>query len=386
MKNSILLCLFGAVAFGQQFQNTYGFMSINSMTAGSLAQSAAATWYTTGLMPWTSATLSNPEFYAASSTGSPTTSGDVTLWVCPDVGGSPGTCPSPIATSSTIASATAPGMIAFTGISVALTAYTQYWLVVTNSSSGGTKYFSWRYYTSVPPNMIAGGFTGQQVKTSTNSGSTWTTSNNSVAAFRVQLGSSYAGLPLVTSAVNAVTNQKLYSSHTWGPTFTMPPHVSMNMKGCGFAYLTVGTPTGNLECQVWSDNGTTATLVATSNLVLSSAQVDTSVRFGALLFTTSVPLVGGTTYHIALINTAADSSSNYYNANMFTVDSDVNSLGILPFGGTLKGAYCLGTCTTSSNWVTTYDIPIFSIMLDPGGEFNSTGGGTAVQRISGYVK
>ena len=386
MRTLPLLFLLASTAGAQQFQNTYGFLTANSAVPGTVSQSAAATWYATGLMPFANQTMSNPQFYSNTSFGSPGLTGDVTLSVCPDSGGSPGTCASPIATSSTIVSATSPGWISFSGISVSLTAFHQYWLVLTNTSSGATKYFSWRTFAAMTPNAISGGFTGEQMKTSANSGGAWTTTAGAVAAFRVQYASSYAGFPYTTAALNGVTNQKLYGSHTWGPTFTMPPNVSMNMKGCEFMYIAVGSPTGNLECQVWSDNGTTATLLATSDLTLPASQVDTTARSGAFLFATPVVLAAGTTYHLALIDTAADSSSNYFDANLVTVDSDANSLALLPFGGTLKASYCLSTCTLSASWITTYDIPLFSIMLDPAGEFNSTGGGGAVQRIVGYVK
>ena len=144
MRTLPLLFLLASTAGAQQFQNTYGFLTANSAVPGTVSQSAAATWYATGLMPFANQTMSNPQFYSNTSFGSPGLTGDVTLSVCPDSGGSPGTCASPIATSSTIVSATSPGWISFSGISVSLTAFHQYWLVLTNTSSGATKYFSWR--------------------------------------------------------------------------------------------------------------------------------------------------------------------------------------------------------------------------------------------------
>jgi hypothetical protein len=150
----------------------------------------------------------------------------------------------------------------------------------------------------------------------------------------------------------------------------------MNVKGVAFGVSKTGTPTGNLRVRVYTDSGGTSTLVATSDVAIAPANVLTGSYWTNFLFSSPVTFVGGTVYRVVLSeSTQSDSSSNFYNYFFITVDSDANSLTLLPFGGTLTAAYCLATCTTTSNWVTTYDVPLFALLLDPTGEFSSSGGG-----------
>lgn len=388
-KLFLVTSLFTLACFAQQptIYQEYG-MKIYFDTNGGSAQTLntaasggySATWLAYGFVPTVSDSVVKLRAYLHAITGSLGTT-DLVCDLYSDSSGSPG---SSIATSNTLTStASAPGWVEFISFSASptLTAFTQYWVVLRNANASPTS-----NYPTYSFNVQAGvlNLPTSSVQTTANSGGSWTKStSNPYPIIRIQYtGGTYQGYVIETinvvagGALNA--NHKIHSTVEAGVTFTTPT-VQFSAIGCGFLITKVGTPTGNLQCELISDNGSTVSIVATSTSAYTPSQVATVQYWSAFYFSSPVTLSASTKYRMVLVeSTQSDTSSNYYGANTTFVANDANSLALLPAQGTWRGTYCAATCGTRANWT---DDPsnaeIGTLLLNPAGEFVSSGGGGA---------
>jgi hypothetical protein len=178
-------------------------------------------------------------------------------------------------------------------------------------------------------------------------------------------------MPATVNTSTAVTGDRVFGSQEYGVQFTVPANVQFSTKVLFWMVSKQGSPTGQPRLRVYSGDS----LLATSLTPYAAAHFgSSSVKAVRFPFSSAVTFTGGTAYRIALGDTSADSSSAYYLYQYMGWDSDSGSATLLPFGGTLRGAVCAGTCAAAANWTTNYNIPTFGISLEPGSEFDSVGG------------
>jgi hypothetical protein len=383
---AIMALLLPPASFGQDaFFNVYGFPAVsaangvnalNAAVSGGYSQS----WVAYGWMPLTSGTVTKIRAYTSGVTGILGAS-DLVCDVYSDANGVPGTS---LGSSSTVtATPTGAAWVEWTGFSFAATAYTQYWIVLRNANAAPmTNYPSYRALSNFTPFGVAGGGNNANIKTSTNGGSTWTAvSTGTIPTYRVEYaGGIFMGYPFESSvAITSLSaNERVYSARQAGAVFRTPSNFKVNVKGCGFVLAKNGSPTAAVSCQIYSDDGTALTSLGTS-MTLAAGNIDVSVRWVGFYFPSAITLLPNTKYRVVLNEGAnSDASSVYYGYGAIQMSNDGNSLGLLPIGGTLRGSWCASSCSVSANWNDSYNIPIFGLLLDRGGEFapQSQGGGS----------
>ena len=340
---------------------------------------AAATWLAFGFIPRISKTINKVRVFVSAVAGTLAAT-DLTCDVYSDTPGQPNAS---LGSTSNIGG-TAPtgaGWIEFQGLSVALTSGTQYWLVFKNVNAvPGTNNATYRYVTSGIDLVFAAKATslkaaGACVDTTTNSGSAWTAANNLVAGFRIGYSdSSYEGLAI--SNVAAGTDN-IFGSNEVGVKFTSPANAILNVQGIAFTAESVGTPTGNLRFRLYNNT----TLLATTDNLVCSIPTATLGDWCASYFSSDQVIQPGTTLRATMSDSAADSSSNCFKSgNEVTVDTDANSLALLPFQGTLQKTTFNGTTWTDTN----SSIMPFALILDSAGEFASSGGMIQSRVFTGF--
>jgi hypothetical protein len=374
--NFLLILIFSAsTAFGQAV--TIMGLPVAQTSTATATTNAAANWV---LMTWhqrAAKTLSTVRMYMASETGTVAV-GDLRMDIYATAAGVP-TGASLANATSTIAGASNTWQ-EWT-FSLSLSADTQYAFVVQNlNGTPASNFVTFRYLTGTNNVFPSGRILQGGVATSTSSGPPWTTTANAVPIIRLGYSdSTYAGnaIETVTAAPNA--NYRIYGTRSWGFQFTVPSNVAPNVHACMFSSLSrSGSPTG-IRCRIYSVNtgAGTATVVATSGDVSATAYSTSTAGNAALYFSTPYSLTPGGNYLVALETTnTSDNSSNYTQGSTAAVENVAASLGLLPFAGSMRGAYCTGTCTTWSNWTVVADIPGAGLILNPAGEFASLGGGS----------
>ncbi len=343
--------------------------AINAVASGGFS----ANWLAYAWNPGESKTLNAVKVFA-SAVGGTLANTDL---VCDIYSDTAGTGPNAsLASSSTVtATPTGAAWVEFTGFSLALTAGTQYWIVLRNANATpATNSITYRYgaanqFIGVALSESNGTYGSGVVKTSTNSGGAW---SNSTAAYswgwRVQYSDgTYDGAPF--SAVSGLSAANgAFGKQAVGIQFVTPPNAVLNVRGAMLQFGKSGTP-GGAVFKLY--NG--STLLATS-ATIPVANI-TQTRCWSSLFPSTVVVNPGTTLNLVVADlTTADTSSNVYLPNAFTVDNDANSFALTPFEGTLRKAvttdYTAGSPTFSTDQ--TAVIP-FALILDSTGEFFPSG-------------
>lgn len=125
-----------------------------------------------------------------------------------------------------------------------------------------------------------------------------------------------------------------------------------------------GAPVGPPFFKLYNN---TTLLASTANIVAATAYNNQNWWYG--YFSSTQTVQPNTTVRVSCADASADSSSNYYRGQELTVDSDSNSLNLMPFEGTAQKTTYNGTSWTDTN---TGIFP-FALLLDSTGEFGPPG-------------
>jgi hypothetical protein len=340
---------------------------------GNFQLNAAANWLAMGFVPSESKTINTASLYGLSVAGT-LGSTDLSCDVYSDTAGTPNAS---LGSTSTVGSTpTGAGWVRFSGLAVALTAGTQYWLVFKNAngtpaSNNITYSFGQQNTSPMLPNSGVATLYGWLKRSSTNSGGTWGGAVTTVSGIRLGYSdSSYDGLPTQSIAAAASTD-RAYGSRELGVKFTSYANATIEVRGLALYVGENGTPSGSLRYRLYTGSGGSPTLQGTT---YSIAQ--TNVGTGGYLaayFPSTIAIPPATVVRCTMgTTTGGDASNSYFGSAVYTIDSDANSLALLPFGGTLQMTFFDGAAWDDTQ--TNLLIP-FSLLPDTTGEFGASGGG-----------
>jgi hypothetical protein len=252
--------------------------------------------------------------------------------------------------------------VEFTGLSQAVTAGTQYWIVLKNvNGTPASNYPTWNLLYAVTGGLSAGTIWNITRKVSIDSGSTWTgaTARGDYAGYRIEHSDgSFYGLP-VSSAAGEVTNV-VYSAREVGAKFTSPSGI-MNVWGVQMSIGKGGSPTGSPLCKIYTGASSSPTLLATGTQI-PNALVGT-YAFHYFPFSAVVQIPANTVVRVVTAESSqSDASGNNYRGQyVYTVENSATSKALMPWGG------CVQTYSTDggANFTETdTKCPVFSFVLD----------------------
>jgi hypothetical protein len=318
---------------------------------------AANTWlalgYAAGAVPRTI----NKVQMALSAVAGTLAATDLRCDIYSDVSGKPNAS---LGNTTTISSTPAgAGFFEFSGLSVLETAGNQYWAVFRNLNGvPGTNFPTVRMGAQGTWTLVTASY--GLAKWETTDGATWITSQ--LGGFGLRIGYSdgtYYGAPVSNTPTGL---HKIFGSTWEGVQFTMPANETANVRGVRFyKAIVTGSPTGNLQANIIVGNNVYTTVaMPNQSAIVIAGYVDLDLA-------TTVQIPGGSTVTILLNDTAADSSSNAYQLIEYDVDTNVNSLALMPMGGTFKRAFSTNAGVTIST--DTSVIYPMSLILDSSGEY-----------------
>lgn len=252
----------------------------------------------------------------------------------------------------------------FTGLSLSLSANTQYWLVIRNANaSPGTN----RFLQNVTASdsiyaQIAGGHAGfgWGLKTSTNSGTSWTGNNQNASIGRFRLGfsdSTYAGFPVSNTGTILET---IYGSREFGVLFTSPAR-DLKVVGAAMRFYKGSTPTVDPLVKLY--NGLTQ-LGSNSSTVPRGLINSGSVLWWPFYFPSVITVPASSSIRLVLAEPgSSDLVANRYNIDGYNVDNTAASKALV---GGYKGTLSTNGGTSFSDDDT--QAPFFALILDSDGE------------------
>ena len=356
-----------------------GWLSGPSPNASSLALSGALsgsysqTWLALAFVLDTAKTLSAFRMYLKTLTGA-AGSNCVVDFFSDNGSGAPNAS---IAGPFTSSGFTAGAWNSWTGLSVALSASTQYWAVLRNSNGTPTSnYPTWNYMTGLNAGLYNTGASWGWLQTSsTNSGSTWASTQIGAGGFRLDFSdSTYAGIP-ISGTINGAAGNRSYASNEQGASFNVPANMNINLRQALVYVSKTGTPNAASTMAVKIYSGSLS-LLATSSAV-PVGNVNTGSNGYLVSFASDVQLSSANNpYYLTVQDTyASETSANGYNPVLLTWDGDANSLTLKPMNGSMRGVYTTNAGTSFTPTDTT--VMPFVLYGDTAGEFSSTGGGSS---------
>lgn len=263
----------------------------------------------------------------------------------------------------------------WSGYTGTVTSGVMYWIVLKNkNASPNTNYATLKVWPGVivaPIPLINAAHTQivQGVAASYN-GTAWTFTAT-IGMFKIYYSdnSSYQGYPL--TGYNIDSTDTVYSGAAVGSLFTSPS-VALSVSCISMAtFANIGTPTGNLQFQIYAGSSGTLSLLGTTDPVPSFNNYSSPA---SACFESPVIIPANTTIRVVMSETSnSNSSANTYRTYYMTYDSSPGSPGLTPFGGTLQETYCpsSGGCTAASQWTqANYRFVPFDLLLTSGGEFS----------------
>jgi len=337
-----------------------------------LALNATATWVAFSWVPTASKNANSVRVYMNPATGTIQNT-DISCDIYSDTSGSPNASLGTTTAVSGVPANGASGWVTFTFSSpVSVTAGTQYWIVLKNpstaSASPATVYPTYSYGNQgtgpVTTEGILSGY-GWSKKHTTTSGGSWITALAGSVGWRIGYNdSTYDGLPIQALGGGA---DKIFGNTEVGNKFTTPGDASFNVIGiCGNVGKTgAGSP---LYFNLYSGTTLLASTATIANAVIGAGSYLTAY------FSSDVVLQPSTTYRYTASQGAGGSASIYYTQNVeITVDSDSNSLALLPFATT--GAVAKTIWNGSSFTDTASAFFPFALLLDSNNELNAFAAG-----------
>jgi hypothetical protein len=245
-----------------------------------------------------------------------------------------------------------------------------YWLVLKNKNAAPTTNYavlkSWTSQVTAPMPLITG--VGTQVVqgvTATYNTAAWNSTGN-IGIFKIYYSDNgkYQGYPLTGYSVDSTNT--VYSGAAVGSVF-ITSSASMSVSCITMQTTTkMGTPTGNLQFQIYAGSSGTLSLLGTTDPAPSFSN---SGYPATACFESPVIVPANTTIRVVMSETSSnDTSANAYRTYYMTYDSTPGSPGLMPFGGTLQETYCpsAGGCTAASQWrQTNYRFVPFELLLAP---------------------
>ncbi len=353
-----------------------GFVSTSGTTEKSFLTDCLATanWLAFNFVPDTTKTVNAVKAFVSAVAGT-LAAAALSCDIYSDASGVPNAS---LGTTTTLTGGepTGAGWVEFTGLSVACTAGTQYWIVFKNNDAAPTvnkptfRYVgSGAFQTGLTPSpfQVSGsGYGAGLVYTTTNSGGAWSNTAIGGGTFRVQYSDgSYFGMPF-SAVVSATAANGAFGKQELGVKLTTPLNAVLNVRGVAMCpFKVAGTP-GNLSYRLY--NG--VTLLATTTAI-PVANTPTGFRMAPAYFAATQAVQPGTVLRVVASDaTAADTSSNAYSMPEYTVENDANSQALMPFQGTLQKTL---TTDNTANPVVFADTatavyPVL-LILDTDGEF-----------------
>jgi hypothetical protein len=379
--------------FGPQFFGWLPSSPTNSTSTQQLNGSASGGWSQTWLAyqfiaPAGNKSVTEVSAYISNVIGT-LGANDLQCDVMIDSNGIPGTPPgSSIGNSNTLAGGapSSAGWIRFTGITGASTTFgTAYWLLFRNGN--GTPTSNYPQFRFTPSNSIPfwdGGsttFWSLGKKVSTDGGSTWTAGSvATIGGWRIKFSDgSYWGFPVQNAAAGTDKVFSTGGTGYLGMKFTTPPGAQLNVTGMTFYSKVQDSSSGNRVVAIYLDSGTGslgAQQGSDANVVLNGIVNAGGSGYYHQKFPSVITLQPATSYR-AVIRSSAGSSTSYHSCpTEYTIDSDSNSLAILPGGSESGGATFQKTYWNGSAWTdTNTSLLPFALTLDNTGEFTASGSG-----------
>lgn len=333
-----------------------------------VALSAAATWHARGFTVRRALTINTVREYLTAKTGTLATT-DVSCDIYSDTGsGIPNVS---LGSTTTVSPALAAATwCEWSGLSVALTANTQYWIVWKNLNGTPASNFPTLRASLLDTLPVFGWGFGWPKVTTVNSGTTWAT-NAQANVSGTRLGfsdGSYQGFPVENIATGTAT----YGTREHGIKFTVPSNAPLVVSGVQIYVRSKTASPGSLRARIYRGSSSTPTLIATSE-VIAPGLIGSGVYAGCP-FASDVTLTPGETIRLVMSQTGGD-SSNHYQGSDYTLDNDANSIALGPFNGT-----CSKTTTTDgTNFTETANIVMpMGLILKADGELAAAGGGIVV--------
>lgn len=349
---------------------------------------AGARWEAFSFILSETKTLNTIKWFMSANTGA--ASGDFRFDIYSDNSDVPN-----VSLANSVVTTGTPGTNAWltnTGYSLSLTAGTRYWVVEQNVNVSPTTVY-WSTITSkniLPPSFTQGNDTGSSVfgfVESITSGAAWANDAGG-GVFPLVLGFSdgtFFGFPvgLKKRALDAGTTYAVYSGRKHGMLITTPADAKLRVKCLTFQIGKNGTPTGNLQYEIWTGTST-PTLVDTTSITPAANVDSTGGGNFPLCFPTARELSANTTYRFVVAeSTQSDASTDRLKSTYYTnVDSAASSQALKFWGASAASTYCTGTCT-AANWTenTTEMVP-FLMTLDAGDEFGTQSAGGGIKNLN----
>lgn len=367
-----------------------GFWANPSTGQTTLGLNAAATWLAMSFVVDQAKTLNTVRLYLNTLTGSPATS-ECTCDLYSDNGGVPNVS---IDGPKSAGALTAGAWTTWSGFTTALTAGTQYWLVFKNTNATPASNFpTWRFITGTGSGRLAmplgAGSTYQSAAPlygwckvhTTNSGTAWATGAASgVGGMRLGFSdSTYDGLPIesLTAPNGGAAGDRATGKQEAGVVFNVPANMIFNCRGAWMIARQVATP-GNLVFKLYQ--GTTLLASAYAIPVANVTTANSGDGYTAFFSSAQRLSSANNPYRLTMSDSnTADASTVGYNSNLYTWDSDANSLALKPMDGSLQETVTLdGTLSPPTFTDTNTSLFPFALLGDTSGEFTSTGGGGPV--------
>jgi hypothetical protein len=340
-----------------QQQMQYGWLSgaANPVSINT-SLNAAATWNAFSFFVTSAKTLSNVHIFLTNNGSLTTGAVRMDIYSNDNTNAVPSTSLANVTNGATIVT----GWNDFT-FSLALTAMTQYWVVVRNLNGTPASNFPQTRQSAngagaahLAANATAFGY---HRRLSADSGSTWTSSvnANTIAFMRLDFNdATYGGYPLETSVID--TTNTVFSTRELGMLLTTPTGTKLNVVGVSMPLAKTGSPTGNYQYKIYQ--GTT--LVATTQTV-PCALVQSGSGYYSSFFTAAQVLEPGVQYRVVLSrDTNADTTTNSLRLYAYTLENTATSLTFQPYGTGSKKTYFNG-----SAWVeTSTDFVECALILD----------------------
>ncbi len=336
------------------------------------ALSATGTWTDTGVVLRTTKTLNKVKLYLSAVSNSPIAA-DASLELQADTGNGVASGTS-LETEVASGVPTAAAWNEWTGFTTSMTAGTRYHFVLKNlNGTPATNHFTHQFLgtsgsggigsTTIASNNYSWGWS---VRSSTDSGTTWSSTGGGAAAIRLEFSDgSFAGFPVQNLGLD--NSNISYGTREVG-TYVVTPSAQPTMRVIGVTFpIQRGSTPGDLRYRVYT--GASPSLLATT-YTATAGNVNDGERWTALMFVGGVQTIAANTIIRVVAGTVSGGDgSNYWRNYKYTIENNANSKALTPFG-TSKLTYFDG-----STWAET-DTAFFpfGLILDPDQPFAASGG------------
>lgn len=342
--------------------------------------SLGTTWQARGFMLSDARTLNTVRIYCSAKTGTPLAA-DIHVMLYPSntTGGGPGATATEDRTLAV--DPVCPGWIETTGFSTALTARTQYYIVIKNThGTPASNYVTIvriqqqtdEYLSGYGGNGSSWGWNWRQT---TDSGTTWAGGNSSGDWAGIRLGfsdSSYAGLPLFEMNEDAA---EASGTKELGVKFVVPADgPGLRVRAVSMINNWNGTPPTQFRYRLYTGASATPTLLGTTGVIEDENITQNAGNWIPAYFSAAQLIPAGTTVRLVAGTPSGGSAGNAWTINRFKGDTDANSLPLYSYANSLTTTADGTTFTETAGTL----VP-FALILDTLDPYDiaAAGGGTS---------